>query len=63
MVKRRTFFSFHYKPDNWRAGQVRNMALSRVTQPYPTTTGKLSPEVVMLQSKHGLATRCTVSPA
>ena len=25
MVKRRTFFSFHYRPDNWRAGQVRNI--------------------------------------
>ena len=27
MVKRRTFFSFHYKPDNWRASQVRNMGV------------------------------------
>ena len=27
MVKRRTFFSFHYKPDNWRAAQVRNMGV------------------------------------
>ena len=27
MVKRRVFFSFHYKPDNWRAAQVRNMGL------------------------------------
>ena len=27
MAKRRTFFSFHYKPDNWRAGQVRNMGI------------------------------------
>ena len=25
MVKRRTFFSFHYRPDNWRAAQVRNI--------------------------------------
>ena len=25
MVKRRAFFSFHYKLDNWRAGQVRNI--------------------------------------
>ena len=25
MVKRRTFFSFHYKPDNWRASLVREM--------------------------------------
>ena len=23
-MARRVFFSFHYKPDNWRAGQVRN---------------------------------------
>ena len=27
MVKRRTFFSFHYKPDNWRAAEVRNMGV------------------------------------
>ncbi|MCY4623956.1 MAG: TIR domain-containing protein [Chloroflexi bacterium] len=27
MVTRRVFFSFHYKPDNWRAGQVRNMGM------------------------------------
>ena len=25
MAKRRVFFSFHYKPDNWRASQVRNI--------------------------------------
>lgn len=24
---RKTFFSFHYKPDNWRAAQVRNMGV------------------------------------
>jgi len=24
-MARRTFFSFHYKPDNWRASQVRQM--------------------------------------
>lgn len=24
-MARRTFFSFHYKPDNWRASQVRNI--------------------------------------
>lgn len=27
MVKRRVFFSFHYKPDNWRVAQVRNMGM------------------------------------
>ena len=27
MVTRRVFFSFHYKPDNSRAAQVRNMGL------------------------------------
>ena len=27
METRRVFFSFHYKPDNWRAAQVRNMGL------------------------------------
>ena len=25
MAKRRVFYSFHYKPDNWRASQVRNI--------------------------------------
>jgi len=24
-MARRVFFSFHYKPDNWRASQVRKM--------------------------------------
>lgn len=24
---RRVFYSFHYKPDNWRASQVRNMGV------------------------------------
>lgn len=24
-MTRRTFFSFHYKPDNWRASQIRNI--------------------------------------
>ena len=27
MVTRRTFFSFYYKPDNWRANQVRKMGV------------------------------------
>ena len=26
-TRRRTFFSFHYKPDNWRAAKVRNMGV------------------------------------
>lgn len=26
-MARRVFFSFHYKPDNWRAAQVRNMGV------------------------------------
>ena len=26
-MKRRSFFSFHYKPDAWRAAQVRNMGM------------------------------------
>ena len=24
-MKRKVFYSFHYKPDNWRASQVRNI--------------------------------------
>ncbi len=26
-MTRRVFYSFHYKPDNWRASQVRNMGV------------------------------------
>jgi len=26
-MARRAFYSFHYAPDNWRAGQVRNMGV------------------------------------
>ncbi len=26
-MARRTFYSFHYQPDNWRASQVRNMGV------------------------------------
>ena len=33
MAKRRTFFSFHYKPDNWRAAQVRNMGVVEGNSP------------------------------
>ena len=33
MVTRRTFFSFHYKPDNWRASQVRNMGAVEGNEP------------------------------
>ena len=24
-IKRRVFYSFHYKPDNWRVATVRNI--------------------------------------
>lgn len=30
---RKVFFSFHYKPDNWRAAQVRNMGVVEGNQP------------------------------
>ena len=33
MAKRRTFFSFHYKPDNWRAAKVRNMGVVEGNSP------------------------------
>lgn len=32
-MARRTFFSFHYKPDNWRAAQVRNMGVIEGNRP------------------------------
>ena len=44
MAKRRTFFSFHYKPDNWRAAKVRNMGVVEGNSPvsdndWETVTG------------------------
>ena len=30
---RRTFYSFHYKPDNWRASQVRNIGVIEGNRP------------------------------
>jgi len=32
-MARKAFFSFHYKPDNWRASQVRNMGVLEGNQP------------------------------
>jgi len=32
-VARKVFFSFHYKPDNWRASQVRNAGVVEGNQP------------------------------
>jgi len=33
MAKRNVFFSFHYKPDNWRSSQVRNIGVIEGNQP------------------------------
>jgi len=32
-MKRRVFYSFHYTPDNWRAGQVRNIGVIEGNRP------------------------------
>ena len=32
-TKRRVFYSFHYKPDNWRASQVRNIGTVEGNKP------------------------------
>ena len=32
-MARRTFFSFHYTPDNWRVAQVRNMGMVAGNRP------------------------------
>ena len=32
-MARRAFYSFHYKPDNWRASQVRNIGAVEGNQP------------------------------
>ena len=33
MAKRQVFYSFHYKPDNWRTSQVRNIGVVEGNQP------------------------------
>lgn len=33
MANRRVFYSFHYKPDNWRASQVRNIGVIEGNKP------------------------------
>lgn len=33
-MTRRVFYSFHYKPDNWRASQVRNMGVIEGNAPF-----------------------------
>jgi len=32
-MARKAFYSFHYKPDNWRASQVRNMGVIEGNRP------------------------------
>ncbi len=32
-MSRRVFFSFHYKPDNWRAAQIRNLGVLSGNRP------------------------------
>jgi hypothetical protein len=32
-VARKAFYSFHYKPDNWRASQIRNMGIIEGNNP------------------------------
>ena len=44
-MARRVFYSFHYKPDNWRASQVRNMGVIEGNAPvsdndWETITGR-----------------------
>lgn len=35
MAKRQVFYSFHYRPDNWRASQVRNIGVIEGNRPAP----------------------------
>ena len=44
-MARKAFYSFHYVPDNWRAGQVRNMRVIEGNEPvsdndWESVTGK-----------------------
>lgn len=33
MIKRQVFYSFHFKNDSWRAGQVRNIGVVEGNMP------------------------------
>ena len=49
-VARQTFFSFHYKPDNWRASEVRNIGAVEGNKPcsdndWETVTKKGDPAI------------------
>ena len=35
ITKRQVFYSFHYKPDNWRVSQVRNIGTIEGNKPAP----------------------------
>ena len=47
-MARRTFYSFHYKPDNWRAAQVRNMGVIEGNRPVWLLMPSVSVEVMNL---------------
>ena len=41
MTKRQVFYSFHFKNDSWRAGQVRNIGVVEGNTPVSWDTCKL----------------------
>lgn len=62
-MARRTFYSFHYKPDNWCAAQVRNMGVIGATVLARIMTGNKSRGAEIKQSRIGLMDNLKVSLA
>ena len=64
-MARRTFFSFHYKPDNWRAAQVRNIGMVDGNRPvtdneWETITKGRAPAIKKWIARQLKGRSCTV---
>jgi len=56
-TKRQVFYSFHYKPDCWRASQVRNIGAIEGNKPAPDNDWETITEVGTTRLKNGLRTK------
>lgn len=56
MTKRQVFYSFHFKNDSWRAGQVRNIGVVEGNTPVSSNDVYTN-----LKVYHFLIKKCTTS--
>lgn len=54
MTKRQVFYSFHFKNDSWRAGQVRNIGVVEGNMPVSSNDWEEVKRTVMILLKGGL---------